>query len=221
MLSSRLSQILKNKKVLITAGPTREYLDSVRFFSNASSGKMALSLAESFKKQGAKVFVVCGPGVYPGSAMPHCNVTTASEMFREVKRRFPSADLFISAAAVCDYRPKVRALRKIPKSGSELRVQLVRNPDILAEMSRIKKRQLCVGFALEDRNPLNNALAKLRAKKCDLVVLNGPSAMESDFTLPTLVFPSGKTQKLGRITKKQCAEKICRTVAEILCNQNF
>ncbi len=181
---------------------------------------MALCLAESFKKLGAKVFVVCGPGVVPGAGTPHCRVTSASEMFREVKRRFPSVQVFVSAAAVCDYRPKVKALRKIPKSGSSLQVQLVRNPDILAEMSRIKKKQFCLGFALEDTRPLKNAFAKLRAKKCDLVVLNSPQAMESDFTQPTLIFPSGRSVKLGRITKKSCADKICRVVMEILCNPN-
>jgi phosphopantothenoylcysteine decarboxylase/phosphopantothenate--cysteine ligase len=203
----------KNKKVLITLGPTREYMDSVRFLSNASSGKMGIAVAQQLQDRGAKVFLICGPGVACPRNLAHVSVVSALQMKKEVLCRFPGSDFFISVAAVSDFRPKRLIRAKIKRAGS-LRVELVPNPDILALAGRKKKKQFCIGFALEEVMDLQEAKRKMRQKNCDLVVLNTKDSMEADLIHATILFRNGMCWSLGKISKTRCAEKLCQAVLE-------
>ena len=165
---------LKNKTVLVTAGPTHEAIDPVRFVCNHSSGKMGFSLAEEAAKRGAKVVLISGPT----AQKIHCpnielhKVTSAKEMFDEVFRFYANADVAIMSAAVADYTPKMVAQEKIKKFDDELTIELVKNPDILRTMGEQKTHQFLVGFALETQNEEDNAKGKLQKKNLDMIVLN-------------------------------------------------
>ncbi len=165
---------LKNKKVLITAGPTYEAIDPVRFNGNHSSGLMGFELAKCAARLGANVFLVSGPTKY---AVEHesitlMNVVSAEEMYSKVHEHYADADIVICAAAVSDYRPKTKALQKIKKSNSELELDLVKTKDILFSLGQAKKNQYLVGFALETENEVQNAQGKLKRKNLDAIVLN-------------------------------------------------
>jgi len=166
---------LTNKRVLITAGPTHEPIDPVRFIGNRSSGKMGIALALEAAKQGAKVDLVLGP---TSLEYKHANITTykietAEQMYNQVDALFSDSDISIFAAAVADYSPEVVAENKIKKSGLDLSISLSKTTDILAEMGvRKKDKQFVVGFALETENELENAKSKLSRKKLDMIVLN-------------------------------------------------
>ena len=204
-----------NRKIaLVTAGPTREYLDPVRYLSNASSGRMGTALAQELKSLGFQVTLILGPGVLSPAAIPSVRVVSASQMYREVAKRFSKCGLFISTAAVSDFRPEFERRGKIRRTGKSLLLKLVPNPDILYEMGRRKRDQVCVGFALEDGQGLRRAFAKMFRKKCDLMVLNGPRSIESDKISATLLFPDQSVKKLGKIKKKECARKICRVILQ-------
>ncbi len=182
--------ILKNdgnqagRRILITSGPTREYLDPVRFLSNASSGKMGAALAKAALNAGFEVVVVSGPVVcdYPPEVRT-VHVTSTDEMLHACLREFPGCAGVIGAAAPCDYRPAVVSTEKIKKNGNgAMTVDFVETPDILAELGKIKRPdQWIVPFALETAaNGKSLALDKLRRKNGDLIVLNGPQAMQGD-----------------------------------------
>lgn len=167
--------MLKNKTVLLTAGPTYEPIDPVRFIGNHSTGKMGYALAEAFADAGAHVQLVSGPTqqkakhpnleVYP--------VTTADEMYAQVKELFAMADILVFAAAVADYKPKTISPVKVKKNDDTLTLELVKNVDIAKAIGQKKKPgQLSVGFALETDNETENAQAKLHAKNLDIIVLN-------------------------------------------------
>ncbi|MDC3305439.1 bifunctional phosphopantothenoylcysteine decarboxylase/phosphopantothenate--cysteine ligase CoaBC [Flavobacteriales bacterium] len=166
---------LTNKRVLITAGPTHEPIDPVRFIGNRSSGKMGIALALEAANQGAKVDLVLGP---TSLEYKHANITTykietAEQMYNQVDALFSDSDISIFAAAVADYSPEVVAENKIKKSGLDLSISLSKTTDILAEMGvRKKDKQFVVGFALETENELENAKSKLIRKKLDMIVLN-------------------------------------------------
>ena len=163
------------KKVLITAGPTYEPLDPVRFIGNRSTGKMGVSLADELAARGAEVFLVLGPSeLQPKSVnVRTIGVSTAIEMYDVSKELFPQCDAAIFSAAVADYRPQTSEKSKIKKTGDELDLHLVKNPDIAAELGKIKKgTQITVGFALETDNEMDNAKAKLEKKNLDFIVLN-------------------------------------------------
>jgi len=166
---------LTNKRVLITAGPTHEPIDPVRFIGNRSSGKMGIALALEAANQGAKVDLVLGP---TSLEYKHANITTykietAEQMYNQVDALFSDSDISIFAAAVADYSPEVVAENKIKKSGLDLSISLSKTTDILAEMGvRKKDKQFVVGFALETENELENAKSKLSRKKLDMIVLN-------------------------------------------------
>lgn len=204
----------KNKKVLITLGPTREYFDPVRFVSNASSGKMGIALAREFKRAGAQVFLVCGPGVVPQHYYDFCTVVSARQMLGEAKKRFSKTDIFVSCAAVADYRPRQVKLHKVHKNKQIWTVKMVRNPDILASIARHKKDQFCIGFALEDSNGLEQAKKKMTKKNCDLMILNTPQSIESKFIQATILFRDGDIWQLGKTDKKRCAQKICQAIIQ-------
>lgn len=170
------NQRLKDKHILITAGPTHEYLDPVRYLGNPSSGKMGYALAEAASKMGAHVTLVSGPTQL--TAAPQINVvetTSALDMYDAVMMQIPAQDIFIASAAVSDYRPEKSVAHKIKKSAETLELTLTPNPDILRAVSQLAKRPFCVGFAAETQNHADYARAKLNNKNLDLVCLNDVS----------------------------------------------
>ncbi len=165
---------LKNIKVLITAGPTYEAIDPVRFIGNHSSGKMGFEIAKAAANLGAEVILVTGPTYQKVShSLIHVEaVTSAEDMYNEVHKHFKSVDVAILSAAVADYKPKEVALQKIKKKDSTLTLELEKTKDILASLGDIKSNQYLVGFALETNNELENAKGKLKRKNLNLIVLN-------------------------------------------------
>lgn len=180
--------ILKNKKVLITAGPTREAIDPVRFVSNHSSGKMGYAIAEMFLKQGAAVTIVSGP-VCMQLQHPNLrivNVQSASEMYLACCQYFEATDIAVFAAAVADYRPEKIAVQKIKKHSDSFTIRMVKNTDIACEFGKIKNsRQVSVGFALETNDELTHAVGKLNKKNFDMVVLNSMNDANATFGYDT------------------------------------
>lgn len=168
------SHSLDGKTVLITAGPTYEAIDPVRFIGNHSSGKMGFSLAEEAVKRGAKVILISGPTSQKTSTknIEIHRVTSAKEMYDEVFKYYEKVDIAIASAAVADYAPKIVAKEKIKKSEEEFTIELVKNPDILKTMGEKKTHQFLVGFALETQNEEENAKSKLQKKNLDMIVLN-------------------------------------------------
>jgi phosphopantothenoylcysteine decarboxylase/phosphopantothenate--cysteine ligase len=165
---------LKGKKILITAGPTYEAIDPVRFIGNRSSGKMGYDIALAAANLGASVILVSGPThLSADNAMIEVvRVESAAQMYDACRRHFPDCDVAIAAAAVSDYRPKHPAVQKIKKTESELSIELEKTADILASFGASKKNQFLIGFALETENELGNAKEKIRKKNLDLIVLN-------------------------------------------------
>ncbi len=197
-------------RVLITSGPTREYLDPVRYLSNASSGRMGSALAEAFLAAGHDVWIVSGPVeiAYP----PDCRVryvTTTEEMLLAATELFATCDGVIGAAAPCDFRPESRAADKIVKTGDDLFLRLVETPDILAALAAEKQGRWIVGFALETRDGPARAMQKLQRKQCDLIILNHPEAIHSDRTAITAFTPDGTVLGSFVGSKSNAAREIC------------
>jgi phosphopantothenoylcysteine decarboxylase/phosphopantothenate--cysteine ligase len=165
---------LVNKTILITAGPTYEAIDPVRFIGNHSSGKMGFAIAEEAAKRGAKVILISGPTNLETqhSSIQLIRITTAKEMLTQVMENYPAVDIAIASAAVADYAPKEVAQEKIKKKEETLTIELVKNPDILKTMGEKKTHQFLVGFALETQNEEENAKSKLQKKNLDMIVLN-------------------------------------------------
>ena len=165
---------LKGKKVLITAGPTYEAIDPVRFIGNHSSGKMGFDLANEAANLGAEVVLVAGPTHLKAKndLVKVIDVVSAQDMYDVCHEHFNDADVAIAAAAVADYRPKVVALQKIKKVATEFSIELEKTKDILASLGAIKKKQFLIGFALETENEIENAKLKIQKKNLDLIVLN-------------------------------------------------
>ena len=165
---------LKGKKVLITAGPTYEAIDPVRFIGNHSSGKMGFAIAKSAANLGAEVFLISGPSYQQvqHSSIKRIDVVSAEDMYKAAHQYFNDVDVAILSAAVADYKPKNVANQKIKKKKSSLTIELAPTKDILASLGDIKKHQLLVGFALETNNEIENAKNKLKRKNLDFIVLN-------------------------------------------------
>ena len=165
---------LKGKKILITAGPTYEAIDPVRFIGNHSSGKMGYDIAQSAAEQGASVVLVSGPShcKVTHSAIELIHVVSAQEMFDACHLHYAKVDVAIAAAAVADYKPKTIASQKIKKSEAELSIALEKTQDVLASLGAAKKNQFLIGFALETENEIENAKLKIQKKNLDLIVLN-------------------------------------------------
>jgi phosphopantothenoylcysteine decarboxylase/phosphopantothenate--cysteine ligase len=207
---------LAGKKVLLTAGPTREFLDPVRFISNPSTGKMGLAMAEAARGLGAKVTVVLGPvGAVDRTGLEVVDVVSAEDMAREVLSRVEAADWFIASAAVSDWRPESRAPQKVKKGESPEVLKLVRTPDVLAEASRkvagAKRRPLLVGFAAETERVLEHAREKLERKSLDAIVANDVTAPGAGFGTDTnrvTVLSRTGVRKDLEGTKRQVAEGI-------------
>jgi phosphopantothenoylcysteine decarboxylase/phosphopantothenate--cysteine ligase len=205
--------------ILITAGPTREYIDPVRYISNASSGKMGYALAEAARKAGAEVILISGPVEFEvprGVACVH--VTSAREMLAAAREHVVNADIVIGAAAVSDYRPRATARHKMKKSNQRLTLELVPNPDILATLSRHKGSRIFVGFALESKDLISSAMKKLVKKNLDLIVANYPEAIGSDTSSVWLVDTTGRARAVKNTNKKLTAEKIINEALRIRKN---
>lgn len=170
-----LTRSLQNKKAIVTAGPTYEPIDPVRFIGNHSSGKMGLAIAKELQQRGAKVSLIMGPSPLDiiANGIEVTKVTTAQEMFNVCNRLFESADIAVMSAAVADYTPIEKAKEKIKKKQDTLTLELTKTKDILKSLGKMKnKNQVLVGFALETTDERKNALEKLKSKNADLIVLN-------------------------------------------------
>jgi len=202
--------------LLITAGPTREFLDPVRFLSNASTGRIGAALAARAKADGHHVTLVLGPGtVQPPEVDALVRVVTAQEMFEAVAEKFDACDALIAAAAVCDYRPASRQPHKIKKADAERVLRLERTTDILAEMAARRTNQILVGFCLESEHLERRAREKLEAKGLDLVVGNRPDAVGADRLDALILDAAGRCERLDGVTKADLAARILDAVAAV------
>lgn len=222
------NNLLAGKKVLITAGPTREAIDPVRYISNHSSGKMGYAIAEDFLEKGADVFLVTGP-VCMSLKHPRLTVVkvnSASEMYMACCRFFEEADVVVFAAAVADYRPAKVAEQKIKKDESTFTIQLVKNIDIAAEFGKVKRAdQLSVGFALETNDELSHAVGKLKKKNFDMVVLNSMNDANATFGYDTnkitIIKNDFSKTEYALKSKKEVAEDIVYEVETALFLRTF
>ena len=205
---------LKGKKILITSGRTKENIDPVRYLSNNSSGKMGYSLAQAAADLGAEVTLISGPTdlKVPNGLKNFISVESALEMYEKVDEYFKNTDVFIACAAVADYRPKEYKNEKIKKSDSDLVMELVRNPDILLEMSKKKEKQLLVGFAAETNDIRENALKKLEKKNLDIIVANNASVMGSDENVIEIIKKDKTSVKISQKSKMELAYDILSEV---------
>lgn len=201
------------EQIMITAGPTEEPLDPVRFITNRSSGKMGYALAKAAHQRGAHVTLISGPtSLNPPAVDEMIPVRTAQEMYRAVMDHYSKATVIIKAAAVADYRPKAVSSEKIKKDKGMTGIELVRNPDIIAEIGKKKKNCALVGFAMETEDLLVNARGKLQKKNMDMIVANSlrqeGAGFQSDTNIITIIDKNGKTTALDKMTKLEAAHQI-------------
>jgi phosphopantothenoylcysteine decarboxylase/phosphopantothenate--cysteine ligase len=222
-----MENILKGKKVLITAGPTREYLDPVRFITNESSGKMGYAIAETLYNLGADVILISGP-VYIKPAIPIENVIqviTAREMLEACKKYFRDADIVIFSAAVADYRPKFHSESKIKKAEQVSLVEFIKNDDIAFEFGKIKtEKQVSIGFALETNDILENAANKLKVKGFDAVVINSPKKNEGfgfDTNKVSILKKDGTIKHYPLKNKQEVAVDIVNELEELVALKTY
>lgn len=212
---------LENLRVLVTAGPTREKIDPVRFISNHSTGKMGYAIAEMAAKRGAKVVLISGPSDlnFPPS-VEGIRVESARDMYEAVMEKYEHVDVVIKTAAVADYRPKTVHDQKVKKQEGDLELILERNPDILFELGQRKKHQVLVGFAAETENLQEYARQKLFKKKLDMIVANNVTQEGAGFGVDTnqveLIFPSEEVKSLPLQSKKEVANSILDEVKSLV-----
>ena len=188
---------LRGKKVLVTAGPTYEAIDPVRYISNHSSGKMGFEIAKKASDLGAEVFLISGPSHQKIStrSINLINVVSSKDMHKQVFKHYAKADIVIMAAAVSDFKPKEFSNKKIKKDNNQSKIELEKTKDILLELGSLKKNQFLVGFALENENEIENSLKKLKNKNLDLIILNSLNDKGAGF--------GTETNKITIINKKQ------------------
>lgn len=207
--------------VLVSAGPTQEPIDPVRFLSNRSSGKMGYAIAEAARDRGAEVILVSGPSsLNPPPGVTTIRVNTAAEMAEALRRNFQTCTVFIMAAAVADFRPKAEAEQKIKKQGkAEMVLELESTTDILAMLSAQRTSQVVVGFAAETEQVLSHAQDKLRTKGLDLIVANDVTqeggGFGSDDNAAVILSATGKRRDLGLMPKRRMADEILTAVREL------
>ncbi len=208
---------LAGRHLLITGGPTREAIDPVRFLSNHSSGKMAYALAAEAAAAGAKVSLVSGPVALPApERVARIDVVSAEEMRAAVLERIGDADVFIGVAAVADYRPAQTAAQKTKKNEREIRLPLVRNPDIIGEVARLARRPFIVGFAAETADLIVNGREKRERKGLDLLFANhATETFDSDEVAATAIFAGGEVE-IPRSRKEAAARKMLALIADRL-----
>jgi phosphopantothenoylcysteine decarboxylase/phosphopantothenate--cysteine ligase len=208
---------LGGRRVLITAGPTREPIDPVRFLANRSSGRMGVALAEAARAAGAEVCMVHGPMTLPAPGGTRTiAVETAIEMAQAVLREIPGTDLFIAAAAVADYRPRTTAAQKLKKTAEAVTLELVRNPDILAQVAALQPRPFVVGFAAETENLHAHAVEKMQRKNLDMIAANdvsGGRAFGTEDNALTVLWPGGE-HRFPEQPKSALARALIGLIAE-------
>lgn len=218
--AARGSRDLAGETVLVTAGPTCEDIDPVRYLSNRSSGKMGYEIASAARTRGATTILVSGPTQLPPPAEVRClKVRSAEEMRSQVLRLFSEATVVIKAAAVADFKPAVRSGQKLKKGQASPHLSLVPTPDILAELSSHKQSQILVGFAAETERVLENARRKLAAKNLDLLVVNDVTqegaGFDGDTNVVTMLAAEGSEISLGKRSKREIAHAILDQVVAL------
>lgn len=221
MVNTLTNKQLEGKKILVTAGPTIEPIDPVRYITNFSSGKMGYALAKEAQSRGAKVILVSGPtNLDPPSGVDLVNVNTTREMLDAVKANFEDCDGLIKAAAPLDYRPSAVSDKKIKKSEGELNLTFIKNPDISVEIGKTKKNQVMVGFAAETDNLIENAKKKIVKKNLDFIVLNDVSKKDagfrSDTNIVTIIDKNGDINEYPKMTKDELSTIIIDKLVENL-----
>lgn len=215
--SSRLS----GKKVLVTAGGTQEPLDPVRYIGNHSSGRMGYAIAQAFQEAGADTRLISGPVDLPVPAgVDVIPVRTTAEMYDAVLQAYGEMDVVIKSAAPADYRPAIKAVQKIKKSGANLQLELVPNPDILLELGKLKTHQILVGFAAETENVLENAREKMKRKNVDLLVANDVTQPGAGFhsitNIVSFLFPDGRKIDLPSMKKIEIGYRLVDEICAML-----
>lgn len=216
-----IPQDLAERTVLVTAGPTQEPIDTVRFISNPSSGKMGYAIAEAARQRGAEVILVSGPtSLTPPSGVKSYSIRTTSEMREAVLGEYDKVDVVIKAAAVSDYRPKQFIPYKVKKTEDVQTIELVRNPDILAELGQRKGKRVLVGFAAETEDLATNAQKKVQSKQLDMIVANDVGntriGFRSDENKVLILHDDGRIEDLPLMSKQQLAHEILARVVERL-----
>lgn len=206
-------------KILVTAGPTREPIDPVRFISNRSSGKMGYSIAAAARQKGHSVILVSGPvAIKPPAGIKLLKVMTARDMLSAVKENVQKCDALVMAAAVSDWRPAVYCRQKLKKTRMPEFIRLKPNPDILMSLARQKGTKIFVGFAAETNDLKAEPLRKLRQKRLDLIVANNViksgSGFESDTNRVTFYFAGGEQEELPLMTKEKIARRIVEWIEQ-------
>lgn len=203
-------------RVLVSAGPTREYVDPVRYLTNESSGRMGFAIARALARRGASVTLVAGPvALETPDGVRRVDVVSARDMLSAVRREFRASDALVMSAAVADWRPTRKLAgkwRKKDSAASSARLELTRNPDILAQVARRKGARLVMGFALETGDGERRAQAKLRRKNLDYIVLNDESALNASRSSVTILGRDGSRQGLARRSKGDIAEVLAELV---------
>ncbi len=212
---------LLNKKIVVTAGPTIEKIDPVRYITNFSSGKMGYAIAIEAKKRGADVILISGPtNLDKPDGIKVINVNTTIEMLKAIEEYFNEIDVLIKAAAPLDYRPEVVSDKKIKKQDGSLNIKLVRNPDILAYFGKLKKKQILVGFAAETNDVIENAIKKIKNKNLDFIVANDVTVKNAGFrsntNIATIIDNKGNVNDYPQMSKEELAKIILDRVEELL-----
>jgi phosphopantothenoylcysteine decarboxylase/phosphopantothenate--cysteine ligase len=213
-----VANLLSGLKVVVTAGPTRERIDPVRYISNRSSGKMGYAVAQAARDAGAKVVLVTGPvGIAPPTGMQVVNVETAEQMLDAVRTHLIGANIFVAAAAVSDYKAASASREKIKKTQDALTLPLARTPDVLATIARAASHPFLVGFAAETENVEQNALEKLESKSLDMIAANKVGdglAFDKDDNALTVYWPGGGKVELPLVSKTLLARQLIALIAE-------
>ncbi|MFC2169183.1 bifunctional phosphopantothenoylcysteine decarboxylase/phosphopantothenate--cysteine ligase CoaBC [Acidobacteriota bacterium] len=221
----KMTRSLKGKVILISAGPTQEYLDPVRFITNRSSGKMGYELASEAVRRGAEVVLISGPtDLSPPWGAELRIVRTAQEMGEELLKHFPKADIVFMAAAVSDFKFSKEASEKIKKQKANQKIELIQTQDILKNLGIKKRGQILVGFAAETENLVENAQKKIKEKNLDLIVANNVSeegvGFGSDFNRVTLIYPDGRKIPTEKKSKHEISGIILNEVKNIIGKRN-
>ncbi len=214
-------KLLTGKRILITAGPTREKIDAVRFISNYSSGKMGYALAAAAVELGAQTTLITGPSsITPPLSVKVINIESTQDLHKAVEKEFTKHDCLIMAAAPADFQPVKTAVQKIKRSDTKLTLSLKPTVDILQSLSNGKRNgQVVVGFALETENAIDNAIKKLKCKNLDAIVVNSPSKISgfgTDTNEVTLIIKNKKPEKLPLMGKKELSLKLLEKIASLM-----
>jgi phosphopantothenoylcysteine decarboxylase/phosphopantothenate--cysteine ligase len=214
---SPVNSALTGQRILITAGPTHEALDPVRYLTNHSSGKMGFALAEAALAAGADVTLITGPvALTCNPKIKRVNVVSAQDMLNAVMASIPQTTIFISAAAVADYQSHEIAAHKLKKSTTELQLDLVRTPDILQAVAQLKNKPFTIGFALETENLLENAQKKLREKKLDMIIANqtgNTTGFNADTNAVNILYANGQQEEMSLMTKNLLAQELMSRIS--------